>query len=122
MLQRVHVFEAQVFRKSLGSEFEITWDTQFSITHAAPPYVSLPAVSSSGAFRTPAPVRAAPPSWGRHPQTVIFADVVTSNATSRTQSYRRGSTRGRGHTGASAQRRSAIGRSQACSSEMSRLV
>jgi hypothetical protein len=59
MLQSVHVFEAQVLRKSLGSEFEIAWDTQFSITHAAPPCVSLPAVSSIGALRAPAPVRAA---------------------------------------------------------------
>jgi hypothetical protein len=40
MLQSVHVFEAQVLRKSLGSEFEIAWDTQFSITHAAPPIPS----------------------------------------------------------------------------------
>ena len=47
MLQSVHVFEAQVLRKSLGSEFsKLRGDTQFSITHAAPPYVSLPAVSS----------------------------------------------------------------------------
>ena len=50
-------------------EIEITRDTQFSITHAAPPNVSLPAVSSIGGLRTPAPARAAPPSWGRHPQT-----------------------------------------------------
>src|SRR6266849_2320193 len=44
----VHVFEAQVLRKSPGSEIEITCDTQFSIAHAAPPYVSLPAVSLYG--------------------------------------------------------------------------
>src|SRR3981189_201722 len=44
----VHVFEAQVLRKSPGYEIEITWDTQFSITHAAPPDVSLPAVSLYG--------------------------------------------------------------------------
>jgi hypothetical protein len=32
-----------------------------------------PAVSSIGGLRTPAPVRAAPPSWGRHPQTFTRA-------------------------------------------------
>jgi hypothetical protein len=26
-------------------------------------------------FRTPAPVRAAPPSWGRHPQTFTNPDI-----------------------------------------------
>ena len=50
----VHVFEAEVLRKSPGSEIEITFDTQLSIAHAAPPYVSLPAVSSIGGLRTPA--------------------------------------------------------------------
>ena len=33
-----------------------------------------PAVSSIGSFRTPAPVCAAPPSWGRHPQTFTTAN------------------------------------------------
>src|SRR6266705_5120666 len=31
------------------------------------------ASSSLGGLRTPAPVRAAPPSWGRHPQTFTIA-------------------------------------------------
>ena len=30
---------------------------------------------SIGGLRTPAPVRAAPPSWGRHPQTFTAADI-----------------------------------------------
>ena len=34
----------------------------------------LPAVSSIGGLRTPAPVCAAPPSWGRHPQTFTIAE------------------------------------------------
>src|SRR3977135_2062665 len=33
------------------------------------------ASSSLGGWRTPAPVRAAPPSWGRHPQTFTSAEV-----------------------------------------------
>jgi hypothetical protein len=41
----VHVFEAQVLGKSASYEIEITCDTQFSVTHAAPPDVSVPAVS-----------------------------------------------------------------------------
>src|SRR6266567_5991713 len=73
----VHVFEAQVLRKSPGSEIEIARDTQFSIAHAAPPYVSLPAVSSIGGLRTPALVHAAPPSWGRHPQTFTHPDMIS---------------------------------------------
>src|ERR1700675_1556393 len=44
-----------------------------------------PAVSSFGGLRTPAPVRAAPPSWGRHPQTFTNPDSdelhsITSSA------------------------------------------
>jgi hypothetical protein len=31
---------------------------------------------SIGGLRTPAPVRAAPPSWGRHPQTFTIPEVV----------------------------------------------
>src|ERR1700676_2302056 len=34
-----------------------------------------PAVSSFGGLRTPAPVCAAPPSWGRHPQTFTLTEV-----------------------------------------------
>ena len=34
-----------------------------------------PAVSSLGGLRTPAPVCAAPPSWGRHPQTFTTPEV-----------------------------------------------
>jgi len=37
--------------------------------------VSLPAVSSLGGLRTPAPLCAAPPSWGRHPKTFTTADI-----------------------------------------------
>src|SRR5712671_649333 len=37
-----------------------------------------PAVSSLGGLRTPAPVRAAPPSWGRHPQTFTKAEATCS--------------------------------------------
>src|SRR5258708_21139742 len=37
-----------------------------------------PAVSSLGGLRTPAPVCAAPPSWGRHPQTFTQADSCTA--------------------------------------------
>jgi len=40
----VHAFEAEVLRKSPGYEIEVTCDPQFSITHAAPPDVSFPAV------------------------------------------------------------------------------
>src|SRR3984893_3863714 len=40
--------------------------------HLAPP----PAVSSFGGLRTPAPVCAAPPSWGRHPQTFTKTEVA----------------------------------------------
>lgn len=47
------------------------------IAHAAPPTCP-PAVSSLGGLRTPAPVRAAPPSWGRHPQTFTKSEVETS--------------------------------------------
>src|SRR5260370_15554152 len=43
------------FEKSPGYEIEITCGTQFSVTHAAPSDVSLPAVSSIGGLRTPAP-------------------------------------------------------------------
>src|SRR6202171_4473682 len=57
-------------------QIEITRDTQSSIAHAAPSDVSLPAVSSIGGLRTPAPVRAAPPSWGRHPQTFTNSEVA----------------------------------------------
>src|SRR5436190_15801646 len=38
-------------------------------------HVPPPAVSSLGGLRTPAPVCAAPPSWGRHPQTFTTADI-----------------------------------------------
>src|SRR6202023_4016805 len=34
-----------------------------------------PAVSSFGGLRTPAPACAAPPSWGRHPQTFTNSEV-----------------------------------------------
>src|SRR6202166_2688054 len=34
-----------------------------------------PAVSSLGGLRTPAPVRAAPPSWGRHPKTFTDSEA-----------------------------------------------
>jgi hypothetical protein len=34
-----------------------------------------PAVSSLGGLRTPAPVCAAPPSWGRHPKTFTKSDL-----------------------------------------------
>src|SRR5258708_3463073 len=37
--------------------------------------VSLPAVSSIGGLRTPAPLCAAPPSWGRHPKTFTTGDI-----------------------------------------------
>jgi hypothetical protein len=47
---------------------------QIPIVNAAPP-MSPPAVSSLGGLRTPAPVCAAPPSWGRHPQTFTNADI-----------------------------------------------
>jgi hypothetical protein len=76
----VHVFEAEVLRKSPGHEIEITCDTQLSIGHAAPSDVSLPAVSSFGGLRTPALVRAAPPSWDRHPQTFTDSDIEAENA------------------------------------------
>jgi len=71
----VHAFEAEVLRKSPGHEIENTCDTGLSIAHAAPPDVSLPAVSSIGGLRTPAPVCAAPPSWGRHPKTFTTTEV-----------------------------------------------
>ena len=72
----MHVFEAEVLRKSPGYEIEITRDTQLSIGHAAPSDVSLPAVSSFGGLRTPAPVCAAPLSGGRHPQTFTEPEVM----------------------------------------------
>src|ERR1700683_709554 len=38
-----------------------------------------PAVSSLGGLRTPPPVSAAPPSWGRHPKTFTFSEVGSRN-------------------------------------------
>jgi hypothetical protein len=46
--------------------------TQIPITRRTT-NVSLPAVSSLGGLRTPAPPCAAPPSWGRHPKTLYGA-------------------------------------------------
>jgi hypothetical protein len=46
-------------------------------------YILAPPHSISvGGLRTPAPVCAAPPSWGRHPQTFTSADVIASEFTS----------------------------------------
>src|SRR3984893_550347 len=73
----MHSFEAEVLRKSPGHEIENTCDTRLSIAHAAPPDVSLPAVSSIGGLRTPAPECAAPPPWGRHPKTFTTTEVAT---------------------------------------------
>src|ERR1700693_4485924 len=39
-----------------------------------------PAVSSIGGLRTPAPVRAAPSSWGRHPQTFTETEIGPSRS------------------------------------------
>ena len=39
-------------------------------------HVPHPAVSSLGGLRTPAPVCAAPPSWGRHPKTFTSTDLT----------------------------------------------
>jgi hypothetical protein len=50
-------------------------------------HVSPPAVSSLGGLRTPAPVCAAPPSWGRHPQTFTTTDLdLAEDLASRTPS------------------------------------
>ena len=49
--------------------------TQIPIAPRRATHVPLPAVSSLGGLRTPAPVRAAPPSWGRHPKTFTLADM-----------------------------------------------
>jgi hypothetical protein len=76
----VLVFEAEVLHEFPGYEIEITCDTQFSIAHAAPSDVSLPAVSSFEGLRTPAPVCAAPPSWGRHPKTFTKGDLIHTTA------------------------------------------
>jgi hypothetical protein len=40
-----------------------------------PQLVTPSAVSSLGGLRTPAPASAAPPSWGRHPQTFTISDM-----------------------------------------------
>ncbi len=72
----VHVFEAQVLRKSPGYKIEITCGTQFSVTHAAPPDVSLAAVSSIGGLRTPAPGVRGATITGRHPKTFTGADLA----------------------------------------------
>jgi len=53
---------------------QFTRDTQIPIAHAALPRCP-PAVSSLGGLRTPAPVRAAPPSWGQHPKTFTEGDI-----------------------------------------------
>src|SRR5258708_463097 len=42
----------------------------------------LPHSISLGGLRTPAPVSAAPPSWGRHPQTFTRADIAHHSITS----------------------------------------
>ena len=44
---------------------EITSGTQFSVTHVAPPDLSLPAGSSIGGLCAPAPGVRVPSSWGR---------------------------------------------------------
>jgi hypothetical protein len=49
--------------------------TQIPIAHAAPT-TSPPAASSLGGLGTSALVCAAPPSWGRHPQTFTKADIT----------------------------------------------
>jgi hypothetical protein len=54
---------------------QFTRDTQIPIAHAALSSCP-PAVSSLGGLRTPAPVRAAPPSWGQHPKTFTRADMA----------------------------------------------
>src|SRR5271168_2106775 len=54
-------------------EFTAAKSPQRLTRHLATP----PAVSSIGGLRTPAPVCAAPPSWGRHPQTFTTAEVAT---------------------------------------------
>jgi len=43
-------------------------------------HVPHPAVSSLGGLRTPAPVCAAPPSWGRHPKTFTEAVIKSRHA------------------------------------------
>ena len=50
-------------------------DSRKSPSRLTRPLTTPPAVSSIGGLRTPAPVSAAPPSWGRHPQTFTGADV-----------------------------------------------
>ena len=53
---------------------QFTRDTQIPIAHAALSRCP-PAVSSLGGLRKPAPVRAAPPSWGQHPKTFTEGDI-----------------------------------------------
>src|SRR5260370_42523031 len=53
-------------------------DSRKSPSHLTRPLTTPPAVSSIGGLRTPAPVSAAPPSWGRHPQT--FTEAVGRNS------------------------------------------
>jgi hypothetical protein len=49
-----------------------------SPSRLTPNLATPPAVSSLGGLRTPAPVCAAPPSWGRHPQTFTIAVISIS--------------------------------------------
>jgi hypothetical protein len=49
---------------------------QIPIARRRTPRAPIPAVSSLGVLRTPAPVYAAPPSCGRHPQTLTKADIA----------------------------------------------
>ena len=51
---------AAVLQQTAGAEIPIASDART---------LTPPAVSSLGGLRTPAPLCAAPPSWGRHPQT-----------------------------------------------------
>src|SRR5260370_41880825 len=78
-----------------GRQPFITWlrnrnCVQLSILDSArrTSHVPLPAISSFGGLRTPAPEYAAPSSWGRHPKTFTLTDsCAAANSISNRQFF-----------------------------------
>jgi len=59
-----------LFNPPLHARWRVKENPPYELTRGL---TTPPAVSSLGGLRMPAPVCAAPPSWGRHPQTFSFA-------------------------------------------------
>jgi len=71
-------------RKAFSAIRKVRAISQKLCSHSGTTAVTTPpAVSSIGGLRTPAPVRAAPSAWGRHPQTFTTTDSCTAARRSR---------------------------------------